>query len=147
MTVTLADIRAKQAQYRDAIKAWAVKRGEVESLRAQYNQADKELDQLVPTARAAMQELKRMGTEFALQIEDDFTPAIPGTEQAGDSALWTPEDSHHPQIWDPNYGELEFLLPNPDPDYGAVNAVPASYPQAQMVVDSVGDPSPQTTPF
>lgn len=136
MTVTLAQIRAKQALYRDAIKAWAVKRGEVESLKSQFHQADMELDQLVPAARQAMQELKRMGTEFALQIEDDFTPVIHGTEQPNDP--WTPEDSHHPQIWDPDDPGL-YMLPNPEgpgEDYGPANPVP--YPI--MAVNNQGQP-------
>lgn len=147
MSVTLADIKAKQAQYRDALKAFYAKRAELESLKAQFSQADMELDALAPVARQAIIELRQMGAAFALQIEDDFTPKIPGTEQQGDAPAvpsWTPEDSHHP-VWDiggdPGYDDLNPFTLNPLAEYTpdtvtGVNPVPVKhngqpiYPQA-----------------
>jgi len=102
--ITLADLKAKQQEHRAHLKAYYAKKAEVESLKKQYQQADMELDALTMQARIAVHELRTMGANFALQIEDDFTPVIPGTEQPGD--VWTPEGEPHPEAF------------NPDPDYG-----------------------------
>lgn len=137
MSITLQDIKAKQVQYRAVLKAFYAKRAELESLKAQFNQADMELDALAPVARQAIIELRQMGAAFALQIEDDFTPKIPGTEQKGDAGPWTPEDSHHP-TWDiggdPGYDDLNPFALNPlndpfiTPDtVTGVNPVPVSH--------------------
>ena len=97
MTVTLADIKAKQIEYREVIKAYNTKRNEVVSLKKQYRQAEEELKALHPVARDATHELRQLGAEFALQVENDFTPKIPGTEQPGDQLgdIWSPDPVKH----------------------------------------------------
>lgn len=115
MTVTLADIKRKQDEYREVLKAYKTKRAEVAKLKAQFHQAEMELEAILIAARPATHELRQLGAEFALQVEDDFTPKIPGTEQPGE-LLWSPEDSHHPQAFDdPDWGYIAYNNPGEMP--------------------------------
>ncbi len=100
--ITLADIRKKQAEHKAALTAFREKRAEVMMKKDAYHQAEMELESLSIAARNGTNELRSIGAEFALQVDDDFTPKLTGTELPGEH-IWTPEDSHHPGAFDPGY--------------------------------------------
>ncbi len=151
MKVTLADIRRKQKEHKETLKAWRAKRAEAIALQNQFHQAEMELEAMNQKAAMATHELRQMGSEFALQIDDDFTPKLTGTELPGEY-IWTPEDSHHPQAFGPapdgydgyNAGYIANAVPAPqwqpqyDPLYDGPQQ-PAMMPQVVTYPKEVGE--------
>lgn len=90
MTVTLADIKKAQDEHRELLRTYDAKIAERDELYRRYEKLQDEIYMMSQAADDAKWSLRELGAKFALQIEDSYTPKLPGTDSASLGALSRP---------------------------------------------------------